>query len=253
MNYKIKRLSEACIEVRCKYKKGFEQEFFLSADWHLDNPKCNRKLLTSHLEEAKQKKAGIFVFGDLFCAMQGKYDKRASKSDLLEIHKSGRYLDKLVSTSYDFCTPYAENFVMISPGNHETSITRKHETDLTERLTERLREVSDSPVQMGTYSGWIRFVFEHESGGGIRYFNMFYHHGYGGGGPVTKGVIQTNRKANYLPDAHLICSGHVHERWEMDIMRERLLASGDVSIDVQRHIQLFDPKLIVLVGIFHSL
>ena len=61
MNYKIKRLSDNCIEVRCVYKVGFSQDFFLSADWHLDNPKCNRKLLTNHLNEAKEKEAGIFV------------------------------------------------------------------------------------------------------------------------------------------------------------------------------------------------
>jgi hypothetical protein len=238
MNYKIKRLSDNCIEVRCVYKVGFSQDFFLSADWHLDNPKCNRKLLTNHLNEAKEKEAGIFVFGDLFCAMQGKYDKRSSKSDIRPEHQSGKYLDKLVSTTYDFCEPYSDNFVLVSPGNHETAITKRHETDLTQRLIEKLKDANKSPIEMGRYSGWIRFVFEHESGGNIKKFNLFYHHGYGGGGPVTKGVIQTNRRGIYLPDATFIVGGHVHERWEVDIMRERLKQSGKTVIDTQRHIQL---------------
>jgi len=41
---------------------------------------------------------------------------------------------------------------------------------------------------------------------------MYYFHGSGGGGPVTKGVIQTNRRAASV-DAEIYWSGHVHEAW----------------------------------------
>jgi len=70
--------------------------FFVSSDWHLDNPKCNRKLLFKHLDMIKKKNGYIIVTGDLFCLMQGKYDKRSSKSDVLPQHMKNNYLDQYV-------------------------------------------------------------------------------------------------------------------------------------------------------------
>lgn len=203
----------------------------------LDNPKTRRKLLKKHLEQAKERGAKVFIFGDLFCAMQGKYDKRSSKSDLLPEHQNGNYLDSLVDTTFEFLEPYAQHIALISPGNHETAITKRHETNLTKRLVEKL-QVLNTQCFAGTYSGWVVFKFEHKSGGAIKKKHLFYHHGYGGGGPVTKGVIQTNRKAIYLPDADIVVTGHVHERWALDLSRERIKANGVPYIDYQRHIQL---------------
>lgn len=238
MKIKVKKLSYCTTEIRVKYdSKNKECNFFLSADWHLDNPKTDRKLLTKHLNQAQEKNAKVFVFGDLFCAMQGKYDKRSSKSDILPEHQNGNYLDSLVDTAFDFCEPYAENIALITPGNHETAIQKRHETDLTKRLMEKIENKNPSAFY-STYSGWVIFKFEHSSGGKVRTKKLFYHHGYGGGGPVTKGVIQTNRKAIYLPDADIVVTGHVHERWNLDLMRERIKSNGNPYIDYQRHIQL---------------
>lgn len=60
-----------------------------------------------------------------------------------------------------------------------------------------------------------------------------YHHGGGGGfSPVTKGTIQTNRQAVYLPDADIVQNGHNHEGWVMPLARERLsVMSGKISRD----------------------
>ncbi len=57
---------------------------------------------------------------------------------------------------------------------------------------------------------------------------MAYHHGYGGGGPVTKDVIQTNRRAVYLPDANIVISGHTHDRWIVPVTRNRISHIGIV-------------------------
>ena len=59
-----------------------------------------------------------------------------------------------------------------------------------------------------------------------------YHHGSGGGGPVTKGVIQTNRQAVYLPDADIVVNGHTHDAWYVPIARERLSDKGVVYRDL---------------------
>jgi hypothetical protein len=65
---------------------------------------------------------------------------------------------------------------------------------------------------------------------------VYYQHGYGGGGPVTKGVIQTNRRAAYLPDAQVIITGHIHEEWSVTMCRDRLSKQGRTYHDEQVHI-----------------
>ena len=57
-----------------------EHKFLLMSDIHIDSRKCDRALLKKHLDQAKAEGAGVFIFGDLFDAMQGKYDPRSAKN-----------------------------------------------------------------------------------------------------------------------------------------------------------------------------
>ena len=209
-----------------------EQTYLLLSDLHIDNPKCDRGLLKKHLEQAKNIGAPVFIFGDLFCAMQGKYDKRGNKQALRPEHQVVNYFDALVDTTADFFRPYQELIAFISPGNHETAILKNHETDLTARLAAQLG------CAVGTYQGWIRFQFRRETNNTRYAFLLSYHHGYGGGGPVTRDVIQTARKAVYLPDADIVVSGHTHDRWIVPVPRVRLKNNGTQVVDEQLHIKL---------------
>ena len=67
---------------------------------------------------------------------------------------------------------------------------------------------------------------------------MKYHHGHGGGGPVTKGVIQTNRRAVYLPDASIVATAHIHESWVLPIKRERISERGKQFHDIAWHVSV---------------
>lgn len=205
---------------------GWEQFFLLRSDAHHDNAHTDHALEREHLELAKERGAGILDLGDLFCAMQGKWDKRADQRQLLPaLRDSGKpYLDALVDYNAAFYQPYAENFLLLSPGNHETSILGRHETNLTERLAERLR-AAGSPVRTGTYQGWVRFRFEwnrHKQ----QTVRLRYTHGYAGGGAVTKDVIQTARQLAYLGNADILVSGHTHDGWQMTVRRESLDRHG---------------------------
>lgn len=213
---------------------GFAWQYrvLLISDLHIDNPKCNRSLLISHLNEAKSGGWPVMIFGDLFCAMQGRDDKRSSKSDLRPEHKVSNYLDALVDTTAEFFEPYKHLIKFISPGNHETAVLKRSETDLTARLAEKLG------CKSGTFSGWVVFKFTDSTDKGVRTIPMAYHHGYGGGGQVTKDVIQTSRRAVYLPDAKIVVSGHTHDRWIFPVARARLLKSGQQIIDEQLHVKL---------------
>src|SRR5690606_306876 len=156
--------------------------------------------------------------GDFFCAMQGKYDKRADKSSVRPEHNVSNYLDALVDTAADFFAPYADRFIIIGTGNHERAVAQSHESPLVESLVALLNR-GGAQVYNGGFSGWVRFQFGLDAKGHqhSQPIYMHYDHGYGGGGPVTKGVIQSNRRAVYLPDAHIVISGHVHEDWRVEI------------------------------------
>ena len=231
--YTIERKSTDCIAVRCgeTWGPGDEQWFLLQADVHWDNPHCVRRLYKKHLDQAIERDAGIFKFGDTFCAMQGNFDKRSSKESLRPEHQSINYFDALVDTAAEYHEPYKSHHILISEGNHETSIIKHHETNLVKRLASKLN------VEAMGYTGFVRFLFTRKTGGRasrVAYFN----HGYGGGGPVTKGVIQSNRRAVFLPDADFVVTGHIHERWDLSIPRLRVNAQGRTYLDEQVHIQL---------------
>lgn len=197
-----------------------ERWFLLQSDVHWDNPHCDRDLFIKHLKQAKERDAAVFDNGDFFCAMQGKWDKRANKNDLRTEHQVGDYFDALVRTAAGELEPYAHLLTVRAQGNHETSVRKKHETDLTERLVERLRLHSDT-VKLGGYSGYVVFGVTTKSNR-RQPVKMFYHHGFGGGGPVTRGVIQTNRQAVFLADADLVLTGHTHDAWQVPIARVKL-------------------------------
>lgn len=218
-------------------ERSFEQAFLLSADRHWDNTKSLHEMQLSHLEEAKKRKAGIIDFGDLFCAMQGKWDKRANKEALRPEHQVDDYLDALVDTATEFFAPYRKNMIRLTHGNHEIGVKKNHETDLTNRLVRALNNYGDCSVHLGGISGWVHFKFRSDQRH-YQHKKLWYHHGYGGGGPVTKGVIQTNRKAVYLPDADFVVSGHIHEEWNLTITRVRLSDGSDIYLDEQEHIQI---------------
>ena len=203
----------------------------LSSDRHHDNKMCDRKLEREHLELAKERGALILDFGDLFCAMQGKYDPRSDMTEIRPEDVSVKYLDKIVEHAAEDYAPYKDNWLLIGEGNHETNVTHRHGTSLISNLVHRMNTMYGAHVNMGGYGGWVQFFFivnttKRQS------LRLKYHHGAGGGGPVTKGVIQTNRQAVYLPDADIVCNGHTHDAWWLPIARERLNQAGVVSRDL---------------------
>jgi len=213
-----------------------DQWFLLSSDRHHDNAHTDHAMEKRHLELAVERGAGIIDVGDMHCAMQGKWDKRADRSALRPEYRDSEYLDSLVNHASEFYAPYAENFVVIGRGNHETAITKRHETDLTERTCERMAMLSGHKVHSGGYGGWVRLVADLGSNK-HRKLLIKYFHGSGGGGPVTRGVIQTNRMAVFLPDADLVVTGHTHDHWIVPVARERINRAGRVYMDEQTHVR----------------
>ena len=186
------------------------QEFLLVSDLHWDNPHCDRGLLKNHLDEAVKRNAAIILNGDTYCCMGGKYDRRADKSLIRPEHNTDRYFDAIVDTSVEWFAPYAKNILLIGYGNHETAIIKHGETDLLQRFASTLNYATGSAVQVGGYGGTIDIRVLHDTIRGVN-FVVHYYHGSGGGGPVTKGVIQDQRLLAGTEGYDLTWMGHVHE------------------------------------------
>lgn len=217
-------------------KSGWEQHWLLVSDRHWDNPKSCRRLQKKDLEWAIDNNAFITETGDTYCCMQGKWDRRKSKNDLRTEHKRADYLNALTETGIDWFEPYAPNYIFFADGNHETAILKHHEYDLLKAMTNGLNDRAGTSVLHTPYSGMVRFKF---TIGGTRRTQVlwYYAHGSGGGGPVTRGVIQSNRRAVIVPDANIVTSGHIHEQWVLNIPRHRVTDAGRSYIDSQVHIQ----------------
>jgi len=229
--YTVKPVGENVLIVRFDdIKSGWDQWLMLTADRHHDNVYCRRDVERKHLAQAKERSALIVDCGDLFCAMQGKYDPRSNMDDIRPEDVGQDYLDMIVTHAVKDYAPYANNWLMVGRGNHETNIRKRHGTDLIVQLANRLNFEHGANVHVGGYGGWVRFMFVMNRTK-RKSINLKYHHGAGGGGPVTKGVIQTNRQAVYLPDADIVVNGHTHDAWYVPIERERLSIGGKIYLE----------------------
>jgi hypothetical protein len=224
------------------YTSGWEQWLFLTSDNHFDSIYCNRDVMRADFDEAKRRNARIFIFGDFFDAMQGRYDPRRSMPELRpEYARREDYYDFLVQDAAAWLAPYAGVIDVMADGNHELSVLKAANTNVMDRLVADLNRATGSKIFHGGYGGWVRFMFTrtlldgtHNPKSSVR---MKYFHGSGGEAPVTRGVIQTNRQAVYLPDANIIVNGHSHNSYYIPISRERLSGKGMPYFDIQHHIR----------------
>jgi predicted phosphodiesterase len=191
-----------------------QQDYLLISDVHWDNPKCDRALLKKHLDQAVKKNAKILINGDLFCIMQGLTDRRGSKGQVRPEHVGDDYFDLVNNSAIEFFRPYAHHILMVGEGNHESAVKRKGEFDILARFVYGMNALTGSKIQLGSYTGWVVFRGTYSSTTRSS-FKMKYHHGFGGGGVVTKGVIQNQRMDSSTEGADVIWMGHVHEMYHL--------------------------------------
>lgn len=218
---------------------SWSHRVLVQSDQHYDSPHCDRPMLLRHLQEAADSGCSVLALGDFFDAMQGRHDKRGNKSSVLEEFSRDDYFDSLCDSAAEFLAPFAGAFVFLGVGNHEDSVLKRNEVDLTNRLARALQERAGVPVYNGGFSGWAvyRFVPPKDSGLKAQSVKVHYDHGYGGGGAVTKDVIQHQRRQVYLPDADVVVSGHTHDCWVMESARLRLLEDGRVVQSPLTHLK----------------
>jgi len=206
---------------------------FFASDIHGDEAGFNREQFSREFERAKADGARININGDVFGAILPQDIKRYSRgSD--ENGRNDAIINILVEKIEKLFIPYVDNIDMIGCGNHETAVLKYHATDMTKLLIgflNRRRNQNLRPIVHGGYQGFIRYVFEHEGGGRVQTYTLFYNHGQGVGAEVTDGIIDAKRRQYVRSDC--IWLGHKHRRWAHEIEPE---------IGVDRNGSLYEKK-----------
>ena len=198
-----------------------ETKLALLSDLHWDNPKCDREKLKNHLDYCVKNNIPIQINGDFFCLMQGKYDPRRNKKDILPEHNKSNYIDAVVEDAVDWWSPYAHLLTVIGYGNHETAIIKNLETDPLQRFVDLLNYTNKTSVCTGGYGGWMVLKY-HLGNNTYMSKNMKYFHGSGGGGVVTKGAINLTRALEMYENMDIFVMGHIHENSSRNDVRDSI-------------------------------
>jgi len=202
------------------------------SDLHWDNPKCQRDILKRDLDHCLENNIPIVLNGDTFCLMQGSFDFRKMKSDIRPEHQANNYFDAIIQTALDWFAPYAHLIAVIGYGNHETSILKRHETDMVQRFVDMMNMTHKVNIHAGGYGGWIivKHARQHTK---IRYF-----HGSGGGGIVTKGNINLTRSLQLYEGMDVFSMGHIHENLCRNDWRDTIRQKGTKIVQEQKQVHL---------------
>lgn len=201
------------------------QKFLFISDVHFDAVKCDRERLTRHLDQAKKDGAAVFVFGDWFDLMQGKYDPRGNYSDLRPEYKSITYLDDVIEDTVRFLDLYKGTIKFISRGNHETNIEKRLHTSPLDRVA-ALHNNSGGNITIAGYSGWLLVQMMRTEK--VRSASkIHFHHGFGGNAPRSKGVLAVDLDQMQFPDADVIVRGHTHQKWHVPAVVDRISEYGN--------------------------
>jgi hypothetical protein len=201
------------------------------SDVHFDNPKCDRVLLKKHLDQALRRNAKVLINGDFFCIMQGLSDKRHTKGDLMERHRGHNYFDLVIEDACEFFEPYKDIIAFIGYGNHEDAVIKRGEHDILANFVYRMKYQYGANIELGGYGGWL--IFKLSKHGASATVKLKYFHGSGGGGPVTKGVIQNQRMSAMIHGADIIWQGHVHELYHHRDMIETIENHSKIGYQVK--------------------
>lgn len=216
----------------------------LMSDLHIGAAHVDYALIKEELDDAAWNQDRILLNGDVFDMILPKDTKRYKPSTVHpRIARRDDQVDAAVDWGVELLGPVAHLIDMIGTGNHEAVITHYHSTDPILRLLVRLEMIAkerdpEHVIHYGGYTGFVdyRLRARTKGKGGSRWV-LYYHHGSGGAAPVTKGLIDFNRKDVFI-DADMIWMGHRHHRLQVAVEKLRCPQLGDEP-DVRsvRHLQ----------------
>lgn len=221
------------------YHSGNTIGFTMMSDLHIGAVNVDYALIKKELEEARKARDRININGDIFdFILPG--DRKRYTADVLHprLMNAGKdIIGAAIKWGVELLGPYADLIDMIGCGNHETSIDKYHSFDPISDLIEKLQPLRTNKehiIHHGGYSGFIDYRLRRKTGdsqngkhgSGACRLVIFYHHGWGGSAPVTKGMIDFNRKDTYV-DSDVIWMGHKHNRFTSHVRKLSCPISGE--------------------------
>lgn len=226
------------------------QGLTLMSDLHIGAAHVDYRKIKHELAEAKRHGDRININGDVFDMVLVKDAKRFTPGVLHpKLRGRGDIINKAVEWAAEMLLPYVNQIDMIGIGNHESSVEKYHNIDVVKMLIYELNKhkADEHTIHYGGYTGFISYSFsaQKEDGGvqmaranqpRVRPFVVYYHHGSGGAAPVTKGMIDFNRKDTAF-DADVLWMGHKHNRWAGHVQRVSCPLTGhNVVVRDVRHV-----------------
>jgi len=191
--------------------------FMLMSDLHIGAAETDIRRIERDLATACDNGWDILINGDVMELIIFQDRKRYTPNVLDSgIAANAAQVDAHIDMAADVLAPYADNIRLIGCGNHETAILKYHGTDVTARLIAEIgRRTTNDSIVHGGYTGAVVLNFRREGAerpSGCHQYKIWYHHGFGGSAPVTKGMIDFSRVNAYVEDADVTWLGHKHQR-----------------------------------------
>lgn len=228
------------------FHNGFEQDIVLMSDTHIGARNVDYEMIRDTVSDAVKRKARILLNGDVFDMILVQ-DRKRFRADCVHprVMGKGDMVDQAVAWGVEIFKPAADLVDMVGVGNHEEAVLKYHGTDVIKKFVEALKQKRkriDHLIHYGGYTGFVDYRFrygkvgQNKTSADSKRFLIYYHHGSGGGAPVTKGMIDFSRKG--WVDADVIWHGHKHHQLASKIQRVScpLLGFQPITKDV-RHIQ----------------
>ncbi len=196
-----------------KVFKWTERELTLLfiSDLHLGSSGINEARIKGELDEAVERGARILIGGDILDAIWIS-DPRYLKTGLHPVAISRQdEINAVLEFWVGFMGKYAQNIDFIGMGNHESALLEKRGLDLNRLLATSIG--LDPERVCGGYWCVISYRIKPKTTNYTRELSIFYHHGSGGGAPITRGMIEVSRTKMFVEGADIIWHGHTHDRW----------------------------------------
>jgi UDP-2,3-diacylglucosamine pyrophosphatase LpxH len=197
------------INQRFTKKRDF-YHFFMS-DLHIGNESFDEKLFNADLDKVKDVDGKVYIFGDVMELIFPTDRKRYTAGD--DKYHSDYEINQHIEEATDLLIPYVDNIVLISSGNHETSVQKYNNFDPIRSLIERLNIKRDVKkhgyIKHGGYTGFIRTRYR--QGSLTRQFDIWYHHGMSGA-KRSRGILDFDiYYSQHIADAYVV--GHNHTKF----------------------------------------
>lgn len=212
----------------------------LMSDLHVGAVNVDYDLIKKEISTAKSNGDRVCINGDIFdFILLG--DRKRYRQDVLHPRLLGRkdVVQEAIRWASELLSPIVNQIDMIGVGNHEFVLEQIHSFDPIQALLYELNSCKHKDakhvIHHGGVTGFLDYRLKYGSkksnysikvGSNSKRFVIYYHHGGGGSAPVTKGMIDFNRKDTFV-DADVIWLGHKHNRFTSHVRKLACPESGD--------------------------